>query len=415
MAKMDTGRVVVRRKRVYGETSHGGSWKIAYADFMTAMMAFFLVMWLLMLVPTRDLKIIAEYFRTPLMTAIAGGPNIDTSESVIPGGQPSIVPNVYPLPAPHRGDSAEDQLDAARLENLQDELENLIEHNPVLQQFRPQLLLDMTPDGLRIQILDQQARPMFAVGSAIMQSDMRNILRELAPMLSGLPNSITVSGHTDAMRYASGDRHYSNWELSADRANAARRELVAGGLVENKIKRILGLADTVNLIKEDPFAAVNRRISILVLNRRAEREIDQQNAAGQDALQWRELLGNTYTPPSLGPAPASAPQAPPMPDSTPVLVPELAPAPLVSPDPAPEAVDAAPRATGVDVPDAAPGAASAVTRPPEAGDAVVPGDPAAGDRVPPAGAPAGPATGAGERTGAAAGAVSWRGVPNHYG
>ena len=211
MAKIDTGRVVVRRKRVYGETSHGGSWKIAYADFMTAMMAFFLVMWLLMLVPTRDLKIIAEYFRTPLMTAIAGGPNIDTSESVIPDGQPSIVPNVYPLPAPHRGDSAEDQLDAARLENLQDELENLIEHNPVLQQFRPQLLLDMTPDGLRIQILDQQARPMFAIGSAIMQSDMRNILRELAPMLSGLPNSITVSGHTDAMRYASGDRHYSNW------------------------------------------------------------------------------------------------------------------------------------------------------------------------------------------------------------
>lgn len=310
MAKLDSGRIVVRRKRVYGESSHGGSWKIAYADFMTAMMAFFLVMWLLMLVPTRDLKIIAEYFRMPLMTAISGGPNIDTSESVIPGGQPSIVPNTFPLPASHQSDGDEDQEDAMRLENLQRELENLIEHNPVLQQFRPQLLLDMTPDGLRIQILDQQNRPMFATGSAIVQTYMRDILRELAPAVSRLPNSITVSGHTDAMRYAAGDRQYSNWELSADRANAARRELVAGGLVENKIKRILGLADTVNLIKENPFAAVNRRISILVLNRQAERRIDEQNAAGRDATQLRERLGTPFEPDAPMADPGADPAAP---------------------------------------------------------------------------------------------------------
>ncbi|HUH40470.1 MAG TPA: flagellar motor protein MotB [Castellaniella sp.] len=291
MAKLDTGRVVVRRKRVYGESSHGGSWKIAYADFMTAMMAFFLVMWLLLLVPARDLKVIAEYFRMPLMTAMSGGPNMDNSDSVIPGGQPSIVPNVYPMSAPNQNNSPEDLEDTARLEDLQRDLENLIEHNPVLKQFRPQLLLDMTPDGLRIQILDQQNRPMFTTGSAIVQTYMRDILRELAPVLSHLPNSITVSGHTDATRYAAGDRQYSNWELSADRANAARRELVAGGLVENKIKRILGLADTVNLIKENPLAAVNRRISILVLNRRAERRIDAQNAAGQDVRHLRDPLG----------------------------------------------------------------------------------------------------------------------------
>jgi len=303
VAKLDSGRIVVRRKRVYGESSHGGSWKIAYADFMTAMMAFFLVMWLLMLVPTRDLKIIAEYFRMPLMTAISGGPNIDTSESVIPGGQPSIVPNTFPLPAPHRSDGNEDEEDANRLENLQRELENLIEHNPVLQQFRPQLLLDMTPDGLRIQILDQQNRPMFNTGSAIVQTYMRDILRELAPALSSLPNPITVSGHTDAMRYAAGDRQYSNWELSADRANAARRELVAGGLVENKIKRILGLADTVNLVKENPFAAVNRRISILVLNRRAERRIDEQNAAGQDEAELPDQSGAPLLPGAAHEAP----------------------------------------------------------------------------------------------------------------
>lgn len=289
MARSETGRVVVRRKRVYAEGSHGGSWKIAYADFVTAMMAFFLVMWLISLVPSSDLKAIAEYFRMPLMTAITGGPNMDVSKSVIPGGAPSVIPNMFPLPG-ERDQERDDRLDMERLEDLKTELESLIESNPVLKQFRPQLLLDMTPDGLRIQILDKQSRPMFATGSAFIQPYMRDILRELAPALSRMPNSLTISGHTDAMRYASGDRDYSNWELSADRANAARKALVAGGLVENKVKRVLGLADTVNLIKDDPAAAVNRRISLLVLNRRAERRIDEQNAAGQDELRIRSRL-----------------------------------------------------------------------------------------------------------------------------
>lgn len=287
MAKSETGRVVVRRKRAYSEGHHGGSWKIAYADFVTAMMAFFLVMWLISLVPNNELKAIAEYFRMPLMTAIKGGPNMDVSKSVIPGGDPSVIPNQFPLPGADQGQDQNDRLDIERLEDLKTELEALIENSPVLKQFRPQLLLDMTPDGLRIQILDKQSRPMFATGSAIIQAYMRDILRELAPALNRLPNSLTISGHTDAMRYASGDRDYSNWELSADRANAARKALVAGSLVENKVKRVLGLADTVNLIKDDPSAAVNRRISLLVLNRRAERRIDEQNASGQDELRIR--------------------------------------------------------------------------------------------------------------------------------
>ncbi len=290
MAKQDTGRVVVRRKRAYGEAHHGGSWKIAYADFMTAMMAFFLVMWLLSLVPKSELQGIAEYFRTPLITAVTGGENLDNSKSIIPGGQPSPIPNISPPPTPSSSLDVEDVQDQTNLENLKEQLENLIEHNPVLKQFRPQLLLDMTPDGLRIQILDQKNRPMFATGSAHVQPYMRDILRELAPPINQLPNAITLSGHTDAMPYASGDRSYSNWELSADRANSARRELVTGGLVEKKVKRILGLGDTVNLIKDDPLAEVNRRISILVLNRAAERRIDRQNAAGAHGAQLQELL-----------------------------------------------------------------------------------------------------------------------------
>lgn len=311
MAKQEHGRIVVRRKRAYGEAHHGGSWKIAYADFMTAMMTFFLVMWLLLLVPKKNLEGIAQYFRMPLATAITGGPKLDNSKSQIPGGDPSVIPNPYPTPAPSNQDAdPADQQDLENLEDLKSGLENLIENNPVLKQFRPQLLLDMTPDGLRIQILDQQSRPMFATGSAVVQSYMRDILRELAPLINKLPNSITISGHTDATRYAMGDRRYSNWELSADRANAARRELVAGGLVEHKVKRILGLGDTVDLIKDDPLAAVNRRISILVLNRRAERRIDAQNAAGEgiDIRRRLEQLGNPS--PDQPPSPADTTGAP---------------------------------------------------------------------------------------------------------
>lgn len=283
-------RIVIRRKRVHVESPHNGSWKIAYADFVTAMMAFFLVMWLVSLVPQKDLQAIAEYFRMPLMTAVAGGSKNESGASVIPSGASSVIPN--PTPIPSRGDARTegDIRDAQRLENLKAELENLIETDPVLQQFRPQLLLDMTPDGLRIQIVDKQNRPMFATGSAQVQGYMRHILRQLGPVFNRLPNTISIAGHTDSVQYASGEREYSNWELSADRANAARKELVAGGMDEPKIRRILGLSSSVSLIKENPAAAVNRRISIVVLNRRAERRIDEQNAAGASASNIEELL-----------------------------------------------------------------------------------------------------------------------------
>src|SRR5690606_26135436 len=193
-----------------------------------------------------DLTGIAEYFRMPLMTAIKGGPNIDTSSSVIPGASPSPIPSKHPITQPPTDSSRGLELrrDTERLEDLKADLEALIDNSPVLQEFRPQLLLDMTPDGLRIQIVDRQNRPMFATGSAQVQPYMRDVLRELGPVFNRLPNSITISGHTDAVQYASGERLYSNWELSADRANAARQELVAGGMQESKIKRILGLSSS---------------------------------------------------------------------------------------------------------------------------------------------------------------------------
>lgn len=288
-------RIVIRRKRVHGGGAHhGGSWKIAYADFVTAMMAFFLVMWLLSLVSRQDLKVIAEYFRTPLLTAIAGGPQADNSRSPIPGGSPSIVPNPFTLPPRSDEDgsglSDGDRLDSERLDGLKVELDELIASDPVLQRFRPQLLLDMTPDGLRVQIIDKQNRPMFAIGSALVQPYMRQILRQLGPAFNRVPNSLSVSGHTDALQYATGERLYSNWELSADRANAARQELIAGGMAESRIRQVVGLASTVNLVKDNPYAAVNRRISIIVLNRRAERRMDEQNENRGAASNIDQLL-----------------------------------------------------------------------------------------------------------------------------
>jgi chemotaxis protein MotB len=308
MRSTEPGRIVVRRKRIYVESSHGGSWKIAYADFVTAMMAFFLVMWLLSLVPSKDLKEIAEYFRMPLLEAMKGGPHNNKEPKVIPGGAPSPIPNLNLLGGP-RGNMQNDgdREDTERLEDLKRELEGLIESDPVLNLFRPQLLLDMTPDGLRIQIIDRQNRPMFATGSAAVQSYMRAILRQLGPVLNKLPNNVSISGHTDALQYANGEREYSNWELSADRANAARQELVAGGMAEPKIKRILGLAASVSLIKENPLAAVNRRISIVVLNRRAERRINEQNEAGASAVDIDKVMesGQDLVIPGLPTSPIS--------------------------------------------------------------------------------------------------------------
>src|SRR5699024_7762145 len=154
--------------------------------------------------------------------------------------------------------------------------DQLIESDPVLNEFRPQLLIDMTHEGLRIQIVDQKNRPMFAMGSAQVQPYMREILRALSKPLNKLPNRLLIACHTDAHKYFRGEREYSSWELSSYRDNAASRELVAGGLAENKVKQISGLASTVDLVKEDPKAAVNRRISIVALSRQAEEQMDAQ-------------------------------------------------------------------------------------------------------------------------------------------
>lgn len=292
--------IVVKRVARRAERRHGGSWKIAYADFMTAMMAFFLVMWILTLIPKEELREIADFFRMPLIEAITGGKRAEYSKSVIPGGEPSVIPNTTQLTG--GADSSGYVRDWQRLEDLKHQVEQLIQSDLVLQEFKPQLLLDMTQDGLRIQIVDQQNRPMFATGSAAVLPYMRVILRSLSGLLNQMPNKVQVAGHTDSYQYATGEREYSNWELSADRANAARKELVAGGLAEDKIKRIIGLSSSVSLIKDNPAAAVNRRISITVLSQQAEERIDRQNNSGNQYEALGDFEKANPTPPAVVPS-----------------------------------------------------------------------------------------------------------------
>ncbi|WP_372824504.1 flagellar motor protein MotB [Polaromonas sp.] len=270
-------RIIIIKRPIRAAGHHGGAWKIAFADFMTAMFAFFLVMWLLSSSSPKQLAGIAEHFKMPLKVALAGGPAASNNTSVIPGGGADPSRPAGDASAPE-GDTSSDA-DGKRLEDLKERLDAMIEASPVLKQFRPQLLIDITPEGLRIQIVDSNNRPMFDRSSAVVVSYMRTILSEIGPVLNAQPNKITLSGHTDATQYAQGDKSYSNWELSSDRANASRRELVGGGMEEGKVLRVMGVASSMHLNREDPYAATNRRISIVVLNQQTQAQIEGNNPA----------------------------------------------------------------------------------------------------------------------------------------
>ncbi|VTU33295.1 flagellar motor protein MotB [Variovorax sp. PBL-E5] len=278
----EKARIIVKRVAPSSGGRHGGGWKIAYADFMTAMMAFFLVMWLLSISSPKQLEGIAEHFRMPLRVALAGGEKSSLSTSMIPGGGDDVVKTDGEVKnADSDGDrqnQSDDAADADRLAIMKKRLDDLIEKSPVFRQFRSQILIDITTEGLRLQIVDSDNRPMFDLASARVVPHMQAILRELGPALNDLPNKITLSGHTDAIVYTNGDRSYGNWELSADRANASRRELVMGGMNEDKVLRVMGLADSMHLDKVNPRNPINRRISVIVLNHRTQERIERENS-----------------------------------------------------------------------------------------------------------------------------------------
>jgi len=272
--------IVIKRIKKGGHGHHGGVWKIAYADFVTAMMAFFLLMWLLGSTTKGDLKGIADFFASPLQVAMMGGSGAGDATSVIQGGGVSLTDQPGQV---KRGDTetekrkrrqARQREERQRMEVLKVKVDGVLANNARLNELRNQIRVDVTPDGLRIQIVDDFNRPMFALGGAQVQPYMRDLLREIGAVLNQVENKVALSGHTDSAPYAGGERGYSNWELSADRANASRRELIAGGMANGKIMRVVGLADSSLLVKEDPRNPLNRRISIIVLNKIAEERLN---------------------------------------------------------------------------------------------------------------------------------------------
>ena len=357
MAKEEKAQIIiVKRRRKGGGGHHGGAWKVAYADFVTAMMAFFLVMWLVSSISKEQRAAIFDYFKNPSMepgkslrpapsqmgpggastSVINMGGGMDAPRvSVIETPEAQAKPKVQPISQPVNMDVATarkitDEADHKKLESLLQELRQAIDKSQALKPFKDQLLLDITPEGLRIQIVDAQNRPMFDSGSAKLKDYTTTILKILSGYLNTVPNRLSLTGHTDVRPYPGGV-NYTNWELSADRANAARRALESGGLVPDKVARVVGLSSSVLFDKDNPQNPINRRISIIVMTKEAE-----DAALKTESRPEMPNGGLSFVPPGAVPAapPATRAAAP-----AAVAAPQVpAPAPQVTPE---KAVDTA--------------------------------------------------------------------------
>ncbi len=324
--------IIIRREEVVERASHGGAWKVAYADFVTAMMAFFLLMWLVNATTFEQRTGLADYFaptnalshgrsgygapfggHTPYdkgamasdrgavqITNVLAPPVLDVEEddSDVPARvltyhdngesdtltrrqQPKHPGGPVAKAAPKPGDdlqpgfaggpSATDAQLRAELEKREkaafqqaaQQIKDAVAHDPALADLARQLSVDITPEGLRIQLLDEEHQPMFATGSSVLNDRARALLLKVAPVLIKLPEKLSIAGHTDAAPYRGGDR--TNWELSAERANATRRLFSDAGLPESRVETVTGRADRDPLLPADPLAAANRRIAIVVL------------------------------------------------------------------------------------------------------------------------------------------------------
>jgi chemotaxis protein MotB len=330
--------IVKRKKKAHGHGHHGGAWKIAYADFVTAMMAFFLLMWLLGSTSKYDKEGIEAYFNTPLSalfgdqggaahhTSIVNGGG-DSLSSARPGESNKTQAQPSPPATPSVQRASMNDLDKQRLQQLKQKLTALIEVTPALKAFKDQIRIAITSEGLRIEIVDALNRPMFASGSYRLESYATTILTNIGSTLNDVDNRVSLAGHTDAVPYSGGQTGFSNWELSSERANAARRALVQGGMNESKVLQVRGLADALPLNKDVKDEPTNRRISILVLNKAAEEAFFKDGG--------RTTVDETLAPQNAIPAAVAAKSAAPVNAATkpatalPVVAKSTAPAEVV--------------------------------------------------------------------------------------
>jgi len=284
--------IIKKVKKVNGSGHHGGAWKVAYADFVTAMMAFFLLMWLLNATSEEQRRGLSNYFGPAgdIFGAggtggILGGQSVETEGNFkeARASSPITTGNVKSEASASNTDTddndglgafeediaAEKAIEKAEEElfkKAEEELKKAIQENPELNELAQHLIIDQTPEGLRIQIVDRDKKEMFPNGSSEMFPHTRKLLELVNKVIHKMPNKISITGHTDAKQYANGSK-YTNWELSSDRANATRRVMLELGLSPERMVYVSGKAETEPLLKEDPTASQNRRISI-ILHRR---------------------------------------------------------------------------------------------------------------------------------------------------
>ncbi len=281
---MENQTIIVKKIKKGGHGHHGGAWKVAFADFAVAMMAFFLLLWLIASTTKEEQAGLSEYFSPPTQ-GLADG--MGSSEDIIDMGGGQKISQGDDSKENAREPTSEEvkrviEAEKKQLESLMQELKMTIENSEALKPFKDQLLLDIIPDGLRIQIVDKEGRPMFDGGKASLKPYSRKILREIATVINGVPNKLSLTGHTDATKFVS-RKGYSNWELSADRANASRRELVVGGYDSAKIAKVVGVASMVPFDAEKPNDPINRRIAIVILNKAAEQALLHPSKVANDA------------------------------------------------------------------------------------------------------------------------------------
>jgi len=344
--------IIIKKKKVAAHAAHGGAWKVAFADFVTAMMAFFLLMWLLATPTPSQQKAIAGYFNDPggslvgpgganagmiqmdhplsqespaapppIAPAEPGGENMQNKGEEAGADSPinfqlQAVPQPETEPAPDEIKSKYEKLEQESLEALKQELQEELEKiDSVFGELKDQILIDYTALGLRIQIVDKEQRPMFDLGSSRLKPYSGDVLKALSPLLDVVPNHLSITGHTDATSYGAGAL-YSNWELSADRANSARRALIDGGYPDSKILTVQGMGSAAPYKPEDPTAPINRRIAIIVLKKSVQEALIGHKGVESDKVLQNGVLSplpDALTEPPPADTPAAPPPAPPTP------------------------------------------------------------------------------------------------------
>jgi chemotaxis protein MotB len=290
--KDDSGKrpiIVIKKIKKVAGGHHGGAWKVAYADFVTAMMAFFLLLWLLNITTEEQKTGIADYFKPQIASTsqsgsggVMGGLTMAVDGSLSSTAQPSSITENLPSDVEDESEEVDmdnkstrkfsqsefEKMKAAeeekQFEEAMKEIKQAVQNDADLKELAKNLIVDMTPEGLRIQIVDQQGRSMFPSGSAQMYDETTKLISKVTQIINKLPQKISLRGHTDAVQYGS-SATYDNWNLSADRANASRQALVKAGLPNSRIANVSGKADTEHLFPKDPTSPQNRRISIILM------------------------------------------------------------------------------------------------------------------------------------------------------